>query len=101
MRATPRLGKQVQVTGFIDRYILPASAPEFLTLRALSQLTGIHVKVLRSYLTLPASEALPCYRLPGGKTIVVRRSDFDLWIERHRTVGRPNVDRLLKSLGLR
>jgi hypothetical protein len=48
-----------------------------MTLRAHSQLTGINVKVLRSYLMLPSNEALPCYRLPRGKTIVVRRSDFE------------------------
>lgn len=101
MGASPRLGQQVQVTGFIDRVTMPAPAPEFMTLRALSQLTGVGVKVLRSYLMLPTNEALPCYRLPGGKTIVVRRSDFEVWIERFRTVGRPNVDRILKSLGLR
>jgi hypothetical protein len=85
--ASPRLGRQVQVTGFIDRVTMPVPAPEFLTLRALSQLTGVGIKVLRSYLTLPGNQALPCYRLPGGKTIVVKRSDFDLWVEAYRSLG--------------
>jgi hypothetical protein len=87
------------VAGFIDRYTLPLSAPEYLTLRALSQLTGLHVKVLRSYLTR-STDPLPCYRL-GNKTILVKRSDWDLWVERFRTVGRPAVDQILKHLGLR
>ena len=77
MGATPRLGQQ----------------------RALSKLSGVHIKVLRGYLTR-TPDPLPCYRI-GGKTIIVRRVDWDLWIERFRTVGRPNVDQLLKHLGLR
>jgi hypothetical protein len=77
--ATPRLGRQVVVTGFVDRYTVPAPAPEYLTLRALAQLTGLHVKVLRGYLTR-STDPLPCYRI-GGKTILIKRSDWDVWLE--------------------
>lgn len=39
---------------------------------------------------------LPCYRV-GGK-ILVRRSDFDVWIAMFRQRARVDVDRLVEEL---
>lgn len=98
----------VHVRGFIDRVVVSALAPDaYLSLRALATYSGLSVKTLRGFIDLPADTALPCYRLPGaggtgsrGGKLLVRRGEFDTWMERFRTYGRPGLNDALRDLGL-
>jgi excisionase family DNA binding protein len=82
-----------QVRGMlVERVVLSSTLDPFLPLRALATYSGLSVRTLRHWLEDPA-HPLPCYRV-GGK-ILVRRSEFDAWIARHRQVGRGDVDRLV------
>jgi hypothetical protein len=89
-----------QVRGVLaERVVVSTPLDPFLPLRALVDYSGISVRKLREYLDDPA-HPLPCYRV-GGK-ILVRRSEFDLWITRYRQtradVARV-VDDVLRGLG--
>ena len=57
--------------------------------------SGLSVRKLYDYLE-DAAHPLPCYRV-GGK-ILVRRSEFDGWIARHRQVGRTDVDQIVADV---
>jgi hypothetical protein len=80
----------------------------WLSLEALSQYSGLSVRSLRGYLSDP-HRPLPHYRMRephviatasgrprtvSGK-ILVRRSDFDRWMQSFRYV--PDVDRIVKE----
>lgn len=62
----------------------------YLDLAALSEYSALSVKQLRRFLRDPV-RPLPCFR-PGGDQgkILVRRGEFDAWMESHRS--RENVD---------
>lgn len=64
----------------------------YLPLKALATYAGLSERTLRGYLT-HASHPLPCYRI-GGK-VLVRRSEFDQWAARFRTVAATAVDALV------
>jgi hypothetical protein len=68
--------------------------PEYLSLQALSEYSGISIRALRSYLKHP-QHPLVCYR-PGGKVLVLK-SDFDSWIARFREVGSAEVDAVVEE----
>jgi Helix-turn-helix domain len=89
-----------QVRGVLaERVIVSTPLDPFLPLRALSAYSGISVRKLREYLDDPA-HPLPSYRV-GGK-ILVRRSEFDVWItqyRRTRTDVAQVVDDVLRGLG--
>jgi excisionase family DNA binding protein len=67
----------------------------YLSLKALSTYAGLSVRTLRDYLADPI-RPLPCYR-PGGK-ILVRKSEFDGWMARHRSVGPAGLDGIVDSV---
>ncbi len=67
----------------------------YLTLKGLSGYSGMSVRTLRKALTDPA-HPLPHYRVGCGK-ILVRRSDFDRWINRFRQEG-SDLDRLVSEI---
>jgi predicted DNA-binding transcriptional regulator AlpA len=82
-----------QVRGVVaERVIVSTMLDPFLSLRALATYSGLGVRTLRDHLS-DLTHPLPCYRV-GGK-ILVRRSEFDTWIARHRQVGRGDVDRVV------
>ena len=82
-----------QVRGVLaERVIVSTTLDPFLSLKALAGYSGLGVRTLRGYLR-DITHPLPCYRV-GGK-ILVRRSEFDTWIARHRQVGCGDVDRLV------
>ena len=88
-----------QVRGVLaERVIVSSPLDPFLPLKALADYAGLGVRTLRSYLELPPDQALPCYRI-GGK-ILVRRSEFDDWIEQYHSRGRPSLVRAMRELGL-
>ncbi|MBI4636280.1 MAG: helix-turn-helix domain-containing protein [Candidatus Rokubacteria bacterium] len=85
-----------QVRGVLaDRVVVSTPLDPFLSLRALAGYSGLSVRKLRDYLDDPA-HPLPCYRC-GGK-IVVRRSEFDVWMTAYRRVGRANVDEIVNGV---
>ena len=88
-----------QVRGVLaERVVVSTELDPFLSLRTLASYSGLSVRTLRGFAELPPDQALPCYRLPGK--ILIRRSEFDAWIERYRTRGRPSLARALRDLGL-
>ena len=67
----------------------------YLSLNALSKYSGLSVKQLRGYINDPASP-LPAFQTEGGATgrgkLLVRRSEFDRWAERHLRRRSPQAD---------
>jgi hypothetical protein len=61
----------------------------FMTLRAAAQYTSLSKRRLEYAIGGLPGDALPHYRL--GKRIVVRRSDLDGWMTRHRHECRPSL----------
>lgn len=62
---------------------------EWLSLRELTEYAGVCERTLRTWLRR-STDALPAVRV-GGK-ILVRRSEFDAWLERHRMQPNAQVD---------
>ena len=93
--ARPRGHPVGQVRGVLaERVVVSTPLDPFLSLKALAAYSGLSVRTLRDYLANPL-RPLPCYRV-GGK-ILVRRSEFDAWMVRHRQVGHPDVDRIVSE----
>lgn len=67
----------------------------YLSLAGLAGYSGLSVRKLRAHLA-DVMHPLPCYRV-GGK-ILVRRSEFDVWIAAYRQRGRADVDRLVDEV---
>jgi hypothetical protein len=83
----------------VERVLLSAPADPFLSLRALADYSALSVRTLRKFLErIPPAQALPCYRLDGK--VVVRRSEFDHYMQQYRVQGRPALVRTLRRLGL-
>jgi hypothetical protein len=88
-----------QVRGVLaERVVISTPLDPFLSLKALAMYSGLSRRRLQQLINLPPSEALPCYRLDGK--ILVRRSEFDAWIDRYRAQGRPSLARALRECGL-
>ena len=69
----------------------------YLDLKALAEYSSISVRTLRDYLTDP-SNPIPAYQIK--RKVLVKKSEFDSWIETHRTEpGRVDriVDEVLKD----
>ena len=98
---TPRLGADHPRLVTVEGITVTSPADPYLSLRGLASYSGCSVRWLRDRLTDP-HHPLPCYRLPGGK-VLVRRSDFDRWLERYRCLGHPDVTRVVEDVlaGLR
>jgi hypothetical protein len=74
-------------------------ADPYLSLRALAQYSGLSSRTLRKFIERnPPAQALPCYRLEGK--ILVRRSEFDQYMQQYRAQGRPALVRAIRALGL-
>jgi hypothetical protein len=85
-----------QVHGILaERVVIATALDPFLPLKALASYAGLSVRKLPDVLEDP-THPLPCYRV-GGK-ILVRRSDFDLWIGQYRQIGQQNVDRVVAEV---
>ena len=68
---------------------------KYLSLKALSQYSGLSVRNLRRYLT-NAAHPLPHYRV-GGK-LLVKRSEFDDWMRGFRSAERPRLDGIVADV---
>jgi hypothetical protein len=91
----PSVGAERPRLVTVDQIQLMTPLDPYLTLRGLASYCGCSVKWLRQRLT-DASDPLACYRVAGK--ILVRRSEFDAWIERFRQAGDPGVERLLRAV---
>ena len=78
-----------------ERVVISTPADPFLDLRALADYSSLSVRKLRDHLADPL-HPLPSYRV-GGK-VLVRRSDFDAWIERFRHRANADVNQLVKDV---
>ncbi len=62
---------------------------EWLSLRQLTEYASVSERTLREWLHR-ATDALPAVRVDGK--ILVRRSEFDAWLERHRIEPGAEID---------
>ena len=101
-RSGPAIGRSdrrvaaAQVRGILTECV-EVSTPldPFLSLKALASYAGISVRKLHQHLEDPA-HPLPCYRV-GGK-LLVRRSEFDMWIASFRRRGRLDVEQIVEDV---
>ena len=73
----------------------PAAEAGYVSLRGLSAYSDLSVRTLRGYLSHP-TRPLPHYRV-GGK-VLVRRSEFDLWVSAFRADGATQVDAIVADV---
>jgi excisionase family DNA binding protein len=72
--------------------------PVSLSVNELARYASLSARTLRSYLHHP-THPLPHFRLPGK--ILIRRDEFDAWIERYRVNGLDagqDLDRLVDEI---
>ena len=67
----------------------------YLPLRDLSRYSGLGVRTLRGYL-VHASHPLPHYRMAGK--ILVKRSEFDRWMQEYRREAPSSVDAIVDDV---
>ena len=72
----------------------------YFSLKALARYSGLSLRTLRNHLK-HRSRPLPCYRV-GGR-ILVRQSEFDLWVLQFRVQQDGDLDGLVDAVleGLR
>ncbi len=75
----------------IDQLSVSAGLDPWLSLRALASYSGLSVRKLR-YLLADPHGPLPSYRVDGK--VLVRRSEFDAWMARHRNEKAHSLTRL-------
>jgi Helix-turn-helix domain len=95
MLLRPPVGGERPRLAVLDQIELSTPLDPYLALRALATYCGCSVKWLRQRLADP-THPLPCYRVAGK--ILVRRSEFDAWIERFRRIGDRELVRLLRDV---
>ncbi|OGB96124.1 MAG: hypothetical protein A3G35_13265 [candidate division NC10 bacterium RIFCSPLOWO2_12_FULL_66_18] len=99
MRAGNR-AEPVQIRGVLPELVVVSTwLDPYLSLKALAAYSGLSTRTLRSFINRPPAEALPCYRVTGGK-LLVRRSEFDAFIAQYRTQGRPSRARVAREPGI-
>jgi hypothetical protein len=90
---------EVWPRGFLpEKVVISTTLDPYMSLRALAAYSSLSVSTLRTYIDRFPDEALPCYRV-GGK-ILVRRGEFDTWMQAFRAHGRPSLAKAVKALGL-
>jgi len=78
-----------------ERIVLSTALDPWLSLRALSAYSGLSIRTLRAHIAHPLGP-LPFYRLKAK--ILVRRSEFDSWMQQHRQVGVAGVDQVVDAM---
>ena len=85
-----------QVRGVLaERVIVSTPLDPYLPLKALAEYSGMSVRLLRNALTHPANP-LPHYRY--GTKILVRRSEFDVWMSGHRRTHGADVEGVVNEV---
>jgi Helix-turn-helix domain len=88
--------------------LLAAGVDPFLDLTTAASYAGVGRRTVERWVALPPDEALPACRMQGmkaskkghGGKVLIRRSEMDAFIERHRSRGRPSLARALREMGL-
>jgi excisionase family DNA binding protein len=75
--------------------LMQVTLDPYLTLRALASYSGLSRRTLQRHLA-DLTEPIPHFKL-GGK-ILVRRSEFDRWMERHRASETADVADLVNAV---
>lgn len=90
-----------QVRGVLAKKVIVSTPLDpFLSIRALAGYSNLSPRTIRAFLDLPPDRALPCYRLGVRGKILIRRSEFDSWLEQYRSRGRPSLVKAMRELGL-
>jgi Helix-turn-helix domain len=79
----------------VEQIIVSVPLDPYLSLKALATYSGLSVRKLRNCLRHP-SHPLPHYRVDGK--ILIRPSEFDVWIAAYRRVGDPDVDQIVDDV---
>jgi hypothetical protein len=79
----------------VEQIIVSVPLDPYLSLKALATYSGLSVRKLRDCLHHP-SQPLPHYRVDGQ--ILIRRSEFDLWIAAYRRGGNTEVDQIVDDV---
>ena len=66
---------------------------QYFDLKGLSEYAALAVPTLRDYIK---SGALPCFKVKGK--ILVKRSEFDSWLERHRVNKSQDLNRIVDDV---
>ena len=72
---------------------------EYLPLKELAKYAGLSLRTLRSFLHL-ADRPLPYYQ-PGGGKVLVKRSEFDDWMQRFRKCEPARLDAIVDEIFMR
>lgn len=95
-----KVGAERPRLAVIDELALTTPHDPYLSMKALAAYSGLSTRTLRKFLTrTPPAQALPCYRLSGGK-VLVRQSDYDRFVAQYRAQGRPGLVRAITRLNL-
>ena len=78
-------------------YGTSGTSPGFLTVKEAAVYSRLSVRTIRAMLTRDTVNALPCRRV--GRKILIRRSEFDQYLDAYRVTGRPGVLKALREMG--
>ena len=78
-----------------DNIVEPAISlkDQYFDLKGLEAYSALKVPTLRDYIK---SGDLPCFKLKGK--ILVRRSEFDAWIEKHRLNNKRDIGNMVDEI---
>ncbi len=74
---------------------LASDGDRYLSLRELARYSGLSERTLRGFLSDPV-RPLGCYR-PNGR-VLVKRSEFDAWMQAYRCEGDADVQRAVSKV---
>ena len=80
-----------------ERVVVSTLLDPYMSLKALSDYSGMSRRTLLQHINDDPFRALPAYRVRGGK-LLVRRSEFDEWMAAFKTTGRPAVAEIVEAL---
>ena len=96
--SAPAPGERVgQVRGVLaERVVVSQPGDPFMALKAAASHSGLRVSTLRRAITdCDPARRLPAYLVAGQ--YLLRRSELDGWITRHRVTG-PDLDRIVAEM---
>ena len=97
MRASAAPERVAQVRGVLaERVIVSAPGDPFMALKSAASHSGLRVSTLRRAITdCDPARRLPAYLVAGQ--YLLRRSELDAWITRHRVTG-SDLDRIVSEM---
>ncbi len=74
------------------------TAPGYLTVKEAAAYARLSVRTIRGMLVRDSVNALPCRRV--GRRIIIRKSEFDSYLDAYKISGRPGVIAALREIGI-